>query len=133
MGTAYFPYKCVNYQTGHWMLLAAFISQYIAVLIIPLNSILFISTGDPNQGGWEIQISPHVAIALLSVYVLLACLTFGLIINLWGHQTGLRWDLVSIADKLALFRGSDILDDLDSLDIMDRKMIKKLGKCKWYN
>ena len=100
--------------------------------IIPLKSVLFISTGDPYQGRWEVQIYSPVAIALLSVYALLACSTLALIINLWGRRTGLRWDLVSIADKLALFRGSDILDDFDGLDIMDRKTIKKLGKCKWY-
>ena len=95
------------------------------VSIIPLKSALFISTGGPNQGRWEIQISPPVAIALLPLYALLACSTFALIINLWGRRTGLRWDLVSIADKLALFHGSDILDDFDGLDTMDREGINK--------
>ena len=131
MGAAYFPYLYVNYRRGHWMLLAAFVSQIIMVLILPLKSSLFISTGDPIQGGWEIRFSPHVAEALLFIYALLACLTLALVINLWGRQTGLRWDSVSIADKLALFHGSDILNDFDGLDSMDRKTINRLGNCKW--
>ena len=55
-----------------------------------------------------------------------------------GHyalrRKGLKWDPVSIADKLVLLRGSDILNDFAGLDTMNRKMINILGRgrCKWY-
>ena len=98
------------------------------IFILPLKSVLFISTGDPIQGVWEIRFSPHVAEALLLIYALLACLTFTLVISLWGRRTGLKWDSITIADKLVLFRGSDVLNDFDGLDTMGRE---RTGMCKW--
>ena len=132
MGAAYFPLFYLNFGTKHWMLLTAFASQVIMVFIIPLKFILFISTGNSIQGGWDIRISPHVALVLLFIYASLTCLMLALVINLWGRWTGLRWDSVSIADKLLLFHRSNILNDFDGLDTVDRKTIEKLGKCKWY-
>ena len=123
MGAAYFPYLIFNFRGIHWILLAAYVSQITMTFILPLKSVLFISTGDPIQGRWEIQFSPYAAEALLFSYALLACLTFALVINLWGRRTGLKWDSVTIADKLVLFRGSDILDDFDGLDTMGRERI----------
>ena len=118
--------------TGHWMILVTHVSRLIMMFILPLKSVLFNSIGDPIRGGWKIRISPHVAQALLFIYALLAYLTLALVISLWGRRTGLKWDPVTIADKLVLLRGSDILNDFDGLDSMDGETIKTLGKCKWY-
>ena len=128
MGAAYFPWLYIDYGAGHWKLIAAFVRTVIMVWIIPLKSALFVGTVDSIEGGWEIQFSPNVAKALIVIYALLACSTLALLVNLWGRQTGLKWDPVSIADKLVLLRGSDILNDFGGLDTMDSETINKLGR-----
>ena len=127
MGAAYFPRLNIDLRSGHWMLRALSIQTTIMVFVMPLKSTLFISTADPIEGGWEVRFSPNVAIALIVIYALLVFLTLALLVNLWSRQTGLKWDPISIADKLVLLRGSDTLSDFDGLDTMDWKTINRLG------
>ena len=109
------------------MLFVAFALQNIMFYVISPKSSLFFGGRNSNDVGWEIQVSSDAAKALLFIYALLACSALALFVNLWGRRTGLKWDSVTIADKLALLRASDILNDFDGLGTMDKKTINRLG------
>ena len=75
----------------------------------------------PSENGWKAVISDKIGYTLISIYGLLALLTAVILARLWGRDTGLKWDPVSIADQLALVQGSNIWSIFSGLELSSQK------------
>jgi hypothetical protein len=102
-------------RNGHLLLLTSLYVQRIMVaVIVPLKAAFLQIVADGD--GWTIIVLPHVGYALIGIYAILIVLTIGILIRTWNRGTGLKWDPVSVADQLALFQGSNILQMYQGLE-----------------
>jgi hypothetical protein len=125
--------ECFPKQLGaqhNWVLVAMDKSLNILGILTPLQSILFITNS--SEIGFQTRISQLVAYALVSIYLLISCVTIAIIITLWNRPTGLKWDPVSLADQLALLYRSNVLEDInrakdDEVDLLMSKGAYRIG------
>lgn len=120
MTAAYFPsiHLTHAYQNRHWLLFAMILCSSVGLpLLMPFKSSLLIKTPSNNGTGWDITIWPLAAKFIIMFYSLLAVTTLALLGVMWKRRTGLKWDVVSIADYCVLFNKSNVLDDYAMIDI----------------
>ncbi|KIK55201.1 hypothetical protein GYMLUDRAFT_87704 [Collybiopsis luxurians FD-317 M1] len=108
----------LSFLHRRWYFWITGLLRWILLVILPLLKSAFIiaqpyNRGDVCQGFY---VSHPVALALAALYFILAAIAASLLIRLYGRSTGLKWDPVSIADKLALFHGSNVLPDFDIME-----------------
>lgn len=100
------------------MLMIGVILWQVFSLVIPFKSSI-LNTSDYHNSGWTTWVTVEYLYPLLAIYgvfIIYLCVLLG---YTWKFKTGLRWDPVSIADNLALFRRSDFLEDFEHLDMDD--------------
>jgi hypothetical protein len=107
-------------ESGHWLLfISVFVQRLMLIFIVPLKA-SFIQIA-ANDHGWTITVLHQVGYALISIYGTLIFVTVAMLIHLWGRDTGLKWDPMSVADQLALVQGSNILKLFQRLEYANRR------------
>lgn len=115
LGTIYFPTNDLvnSLPNRHFTYFCMGLSRIIAVsALAPLTS-TFIIVSQDDQCVWNFYVSHPAAITLVVLYFILAAMAASLVFRLHGRSTGLKWDPNSIADQLALFHGSNVIEDFD--------------------
>lgn len=110
----YFPEINIRhvFQNRHWLLgVMLYCDVWVAPGIIPLKSSLLIRTPSADGAAWKITVYAYAARAIIPLYCLLAVTTLLLLYQMWDRRTGLKWDIVAIADYCVLFHQSNVLDD----------------------
>ncbi|KDQ16444.1 hypothetical protein BOTBODRAFT_172974 [Botryobasidium botryosum FD-172 SS1] len=122
---SYFPAPLIAeaFRNKHHLLALCLLMSYFIGFITPLKSTLLIPTTDTN-GTIYVAVTRGVGIALISLYTILSAMILSILIRLWGRPTGLRWDPVSIADQVALFHGSNVLQGFQGLDLADEEKVR---------
>lgn len=100
------------------MLIVGVTLWFISDFIIPFKSSI-LNTSDYQTSGWKTWVAFEYLYPLLAIYGVLIIYLCVLLGYTWKWKTGLRWNPVSIADNLALFRHSDFLEDFKDLDMDD--------------
>ena len=114
----YFPNpKLVEaWRTRNWLLLSAWILCFAGNVILAFKATL-LNTTDDNKA----TITRWALVPLTVIYGLVALFLLAL---MWRFRdkkvTGLRWDPVSIADHLMLFRHSNVLNYFEGTDFAER-------------
>jgi hypothetical protein len=104
------------------------ISTLIQPFFVPLkNSFLHIA---PDDTGWQIQVSLNVWYASVVSYLLFIFCAIMILVRMWSQTTGLKWDVVSIADQLALVQGSNLLKALHGLDFANKQQMGSVMKLR---
>ena len=102
---------------GPWLALWALAFWITTVFTIPLQSCLFQTRYFSEGQEWKWTTVQPVAWTLFGIYTLLALSLSALLLRFAIGETGLKWDPRSIADILAIFHRSNILNDFDRSEI----------------
>lgn len=111
-------------KTRNWLLLSAWSLCFAGNVILAFKASLLNTTADD-----EAIVTRWALIPLTVIYGLIAL--FVLVVMRWLREkksTGLRWDPVSIADHLMLFRHSNVLGYFEGTDLANRRSIFKVLK-----
>lgn len=116
-------------KNKHFLTLAVVtISTLIQPFFVPLkNSFLHIA---PDDTGWQIQVSLSVGYALVVSYLFFISCTIMILVRMWSQTTGLKWDVVSIADQLALVQGSNLLKAFHGLEFANNQQMGSVMKLR---
>lgn len=117
----YFPIISFTqaWNTRNILLLFAWLMREVGYLIQPLKAGLLNTTEDGT-----VIVAQWALISLIVIYSLVGFFIIAVMCWLRGNKpTGLRWDPVSIADHLMLFRHSNFLKSFEGTDIAERKSI----------
>ena len=109
----------ISYLTrgGPWLALWALAFWLTILFSIPLQSCLFQTRYFADDEGWRWTTVQPVAWTLFGLYTLLLLAVGALLVRFSIGQTGLKWDPRSIADILAIFHRSNILNDFDHSEV----------------
>ncbi|KAJ0159106.1 hypothetical protein CTA2_10312 [Colletotrichum tanaceti] len=127
----YFPAPRLRdaWETGSWMLLVAYAIYLPSYALLGLKSALLyesISSDELNTNDWACY-------TLLVFYGITQFYLLAVMAYLWKRPTGLRWDPVSIADVLVLFRHCNFLNTFEGSSIAERQsMVENLGNTRVY-
>lgn len=104
-----------NYQEPVLGLVA--IIFWLALFTVPLQSSLFQTRYYLPEDVWRWTTVQPVAWTLFTLYLLLTLALILLMLRFALYETGLRWDPVSLADIVSVFRQSNILSDFETSEI----------------
>ncbi|KAH0562632.1 hypothetical protein GP486_002683 [Trichoglossum hirsutum] len=121
-GTLFFAFDLTS---QHWLFSAVLVSVYFPLTFVTSLKSAFLIVVPRNESGWDVRVSQPVTAVLIAIYPYLAVLACVMIIRLWNRSTGLKWDPVSIADQVALFHGSNVLNDFNGLELESSSAIQK--------
>ncbi|KAM5354390.1 hypothetical protein ACJ41O_001039 [Fusarium nematophilum] len=118
--SSYFPIPTIAdlAKSRTWLLIFVKVISLPAQLIVDLKATILLTEDYENA-----YVVPWALYALVAVYGLLLVLFATAFFSLSGKVTGLRWDPVSIADQLVLFRHSDFLDRFSGTCIAPREFL----------
>lgn len=92
------------------------------MLIVPAND---------GSGNYQWKIVEFVAIVLLIVMVLQVLALLSVTIWLWNRETGLRWDMESIANLVVLIKHSNVWKDIRELSADEASCPRHLRLGYW--
>ncbi|KAF1997720.1 hypothetical protein P154DRAFT_524588 [Amniculicola lignicola CBS 123094] len=125
---SYFPGLSLRnaLQTRNGLLVFVWILDFLSATLLSFKASL-LNTYD-YRSFIQVIVTPWSLYALIGVYIFMVVVLIWLIIFLQRNtHTGLRWDPVSLADHVALFRKSDFLQRFEGTDIADRdSMMERL-------
>ena len=108
---------------------------WLALFTVPLQSSLFQSRYTLPDGVWKWTTVQPIAWTLFALYVLLIAALILLLLRFALYETGLKWDPVSLADIIVVFRQSNILADFETCEIdpsaLSRQRPKSLRLGYW--
>ena len=112
----YFPIPDIidMIRNGNGLLIFTYILWVLSNTVLAFKAVLLNTTNYNDY--WKATVTFPALLALLTVYLLLITGLIALMWHLWGIQTGLLWDPVSIADHLVLFRDSNFLAEFDGTE-----------------
>ncbi|KAK1845224.1 phosphoribosylaminoimidazole-succinocarboxamide synthase [Colletotrichum chrysophilum] len=121
---SYFPSPTISSASKstprNWLLLLAHIVYWPSYAVIGLKSAILYE--DYTEPGLFVNL--WACYTLLAFYSIIQTYLLILILYFWKTPTtGLRWDPVSIADVLSLFRHSDFLNKFEGSSIANRQSI----------
>ena len=90
---------------------------WLALFTVPLQSSLFQSRYVLPEGVWRWTTVQPVAWTLFSLYLVIVVALLLLLLRFALYETGLKWDPVSLADIIVVFRQSNILSDFETSEI----------------
>ena len=93
------------------------IAFWLALFTVPLQSSLFQTRYYVPDETWIWTTVVPVAWTLFALYVLLAGALTLLLLRFVLYESGLKWDPVSLADLLVIFRQSNILNEFETSEI----------------
>jgi len=103
-----------------WLRWAMFFGSILTFQISGYKAALFTASSNPN-GTWVLTVHNYIAFVLLALYAVVITLTSMTLIKMVTHKTGLKWDPITIADQLALFHGSNTLQEFRALEQLHRQ------------
>ena len=108
---------------------------WLALFTVPLQSALFQSRYILPDGVWRWTTVQPVAWTLFVLYILLVVALILLLLRFALYETGLKWDPISLADIIVVFRQSNILADFETSEIdpsaLSRQRPKSLRLGYW--
>ncbi|WQF76736.1 hypothetical protein CDEST_01750 [Colletotrichum destructivum] len=125
---SYFPAPGLRdaWETKSWLLVFAYIIYYPSYAVIGLKSALLYESASSTDP--YLHVNDWACYTLLVFYSIVQLYLLAIAAYLWKRPTGLRWDPVSIADILVLFRHCNFLNNFEGSSIADRQsMIQQLG------
>ncbi|EXF78971.1 hypothetical protein CFIO01_10038 [Colletotrichum fioriniae PJ7] len=126
---SYFPSPSFwdAWETKNWLLMLAYTIYYPSYSVIGFKSALLYESWDDTD--IRLHVNDWACYTLIAFYSVIQLYLIIVIIYLWQHKTGVRWDPVSIADILVLFRHSNTLKYFEGSSIAQRQsMVKNLEK-----
>ena len=93
------------------------VAFWLALFTVPLQSSLFQARYYPPGDVWRWTTVQPIAWTLFVLYLLLAVALLLLSLRFALYETGLKWDPVSLADIIVVFRQSNILADFETSEI----------------
>ncbi|GJD05313.1 phosphoribosylaminoimidazole-succinocarboxamide synthase [Colletotrichum higginsianum] len=125
---SYFPAPRLRdaWKTRSWMLLSAYFIYYPSYAVLGLKSALLYESASSDDP--YLHVNDWACYTLLVFYSIAQLYLLVVVAYLWKRPTGLRWDPVSIADILVLFRHCNFVNNFEGSSIADRQsMIQELG------
>ncbi|KAF5007954.1 hypothetical protein FDECE_5723 [Fusarium decemcellulare] len=118
---SYFPMPDFTtlWKSRNWLLLVSKALSFINYFTIGLKT-SFLLTPDYQNA----EVVPWAVLSLVGLYAAVSLYLIAVFFSLHGKVTGLRWDPVSVADQLVLFRHSDFLDMFEGTWAADRTAIE---------
>ncbi|KAI9770740.1 MAG: hypothetical protein M1840_002990 [Geoglossum simile] len=110
-------FTAFEFASRHWLYSTVAFSVYFPLAFVTSLKSTFLIVVPHGESGWDIRVSQPVTAVLIAIYLYFAVLTCIMVIRLWNRPTGLKWDPVSIADQVALFHGSNVLNDFNGLEL----------------
>ena len=101
---------------GPWLAVWS-ISFWLTMFTVPLQSCLFQTRYFSDDGVWRWTSVQPIAWVLFVLYVLLILGLSALLLRFSHGETGLKWDPRSLADIMAIFHRSNILNDFEHSEI----------------
>lgn len=114
----------------HSLRLTFWIANFVVVQITGYKASLF-STAHSDEG-WLVTVHYQIAWVLFAIYVLISFLCSWMLWKMLQANTGLKWDPVRIVDILALFHGSNVLEDFEELESLPNQNAFELLRNKTY-
>ena len=93
------------------------VTFWLALFTVPLQSCLFQTRYYADDKIWRWTTVQPIAWLLLALYVLLIFGLCALLLRFTRGETGLKWDPSSLADVMAIFHRSNILNDFERSEI----------------
>ncbi|KAF4468031.1 phosphoribosylaminoimidazole-succinocarboxamide synthase [Fusarium albosuccineum] len=118
---SYFPMPDFTtlWKSRNWLLLVSKALSFINYFTIGLKT-SFLLTPDYQNA----ELVPWAVLSLVGLYAVVSLYLIAVFFSLHGKVTGLRWDPVSMADQLVLFRRSDFLDMFEGTSLANRAAIE---------
>ena len=101
---------------GPWLAVWS-LTFWIALFTVPLQSCLFQTRYYTVNGVWRWTTVQPIAWLLFALYILLILGLCALLLRFARGETGLKWDPTSLADIMAIFHRSNILNDFERSEI----------------
>lgn len=117
--TYFTPQQFFPYQRPFAIYIFQVIDYFSIFILNSLSTVLFVPGFDKNQSTYRWVMVDLVAIVMVYFMVLQAIALLSITIWLRGRETGLRWDIESIADLIVLIRHSNALMDIQELEKQD--------------
>lgn len=108
----YFPWQPMRTHNGPLVVFANLTRNYSSFLVA--FKVALLSTRNEGNNKYSLVVRPPIAWLLVGGYFLMSLFTLVVTVRLWSVKSGLKWDPVSIADRMALFRHSNI--DFEELE-----------------
>ncbi|KAK1713468.1 hypothetical protein BDP67DRAFT_39657 [Colletotrichum lupini] len=130
---SYFPAPSFRdaWGTKNWLLILAYTIYIPSYCVIGFKSALLYQSWDDTDV--RLHVNDWACYTLIAFYSVIQLYLIIVVIYLWQRKTGLRWDPVSIADILVLFRHSNVLKYFEGSSIAKREsMFENLEKIPIY-
>ena len=101
---------------GPWLAVWA-VTFWLAMFTVPLQSCLFQTRYFPDESLWRWTSVQPIAWLLFALYALLILGLGALLLRFSLGETGLKWDPTSLADIMAIFHRSNMLNDFQRSEI----------------
>ena len=108
----YFPWQPMSAHSRPLVFCATWTRNYSSLLVA--FKVALLSTRNEGNNKYSLVVRPLIAWLLVGGYLLMSVFTLFVTINLWNVKSGLKWDPVTIADRIALFTHSNI--DFEELE-----------------
>ncbi|KUJ19266.1 uncharacterized protein LY89DRAFT_667247 [Mollisia scopiformis] len=112
--------KRLSPQHQDWLRWAMFFASIPVAQITGYKAALF-TASVTSDGKYVLTVHKSMAYVLISLYLVVIILTVMTLVKMLTNKTGLKWDPVTIADQLALFHGSNALDEFEALEQLHRE------------
>ena len=111
------------FRAGQGALGSIFFVFWVFNFTIPLLASAFTVRffGEPDAGRWRWFAVKGVVWATIALYFILIASLVALVWRIWHVPTGLRWDPRSLADLIAMYERSNIMNDYSGTEIFVTK------------
>jgi hypothetical protein len=128
VGTPYIPpaaYFLHPLTVGRYLRFAAIMSQLVTSFLTAFKA-GFLSSTALSNGTSIVTVHPIIGVILIGIYIINMGVMIWILVSLNLSITGLKWDLVTIADQLALFHTTNVLEDFEPLELKPNGLAYKL-------
>ena len=101
---------------GPWLAVWS-LAFWLALFTVPLQSCLFQTRYYTNDRIWKWTAVQPIVWLLFALYGILILGLCALLLRFLSGETGLKWDLTSLADVMTIFHRSNILNDFEHSEI----------------
>ena len=122
-------------HSRYWLRLIVVANAILISFLTSFKATFLLASANPTStdpNGWMVVVSPFSTLVLIVLYTINVTTLVSLLVHLWSRCTGLKWDPVTIADHLALFHDSNVLDDFEILEKEPDQLSRKLLADKEY-
>lgn len=103
-----------------WLRWAMFFASIPIAQITGYKAALF-SASVTTDGLYVLTVHKSMAFLLIGLYTIVIAITVMTLVKMLTNRTGFKWDPVTVADQMALFHGSNALDEFRVLEQQHRE------------